>query len=381
MPDAPLLHYSASTAPLQAGSPDNPAANTIDITIASPAGRNIYCNKIEVAVPISKPGDEGAYFTEQPTATIAGKWSPASAQMKTGRELGLASDANYYHFPFNAPPIPGFDLIDEPLKITVSGNLAATPGSVLTCLVTENSGTTSGHYTLKETQELTWDTAEPVFYLHNFMATAPDKPTIPRTKFNSGDHVRFTWESNGTSFKLYDGDGTLVYEGTDTFCVIPKDEDKDYKIVSDTTFTLQASQTSGTQESGYRCATITITINNPTLSDLTVANNLEASDACITGHLEANTTHNTGSFTTDSTLTAGGSATLEGGLTVLDQQQVVMAATAGGINFDQNILANLVHAHSLIVAVTSPGNWAMTADAYSGVRLCEQPTIDDNYQP
>ncbi|MFI9846254.1 hypothetical protein ACIHFD_55170 [Nonomuraea sp. NPDC051941] len=146
--------------------------------------------------------------------------------------------------------------------------------------------------------------------------------------------------------------------GADTYCVIPKDEDKNYRIVSDTTFTLQASQTSGTQESGFRtvrpCATITIT--NPTLSDLTVANNLEAS-----------TTHNTGSFTTDSTLTAGGSAYFEGGLTVIDQDDLVMAAIASGIDFEKDVLTNSLHTVDLIVGVTSPENWAMTADAYSGV--------------
>ncbi|MGV9378127.1 hypothetical protein ACWDRB_20055 [Nonomuraea sp. NPDC003707] len=127
----------------------------------------------------------------------------------------------------------------------------------------------------------------------------------------------------------------------------------------------------------HLCATIT----NPTLSDLTVANNLEASTASITNHLEANTTHNTGSFTTDSTLTAGGSAYLEGGPTVIDQNDLVMAATASGIDFEKDVLANSLHTVDLIVGVASPGNWAMTANAYSGVRLGKQPTIDDNYQP
>ncbi|MET9244112.1 hypothetical protein [Nonomuraea sp. NPDC003709] len=95
---------------------------------------------------------------------------------------------------------------------------------------------------------------------------------------------------------------------------------------ADTTFTLQASQTSGTQESGFRtvhpCATITI--NNPTLSDLTVANNLE------------------------------------GGLTVIDQNDLVMAATASGIDFEKCVLTNSLHTVDLIVGVASPGNWAMT---------------------
>ncbi|MCG5217328.1 hypothetical protein [Streptosporangium sp. KLBMP 9127] len=272
MPDAPLLHYSTSTAPLQAGTPDKPAANTIDITVSSPAGQKIYCSKIDVAVPISAPDDAGAYFTEPPQSSITGKWSPASAQMKTGQELGLEPATNYYHVVFQAPPIPGFDLIDTPLKISITGNVAATPGSELTCPVTETSGTTSGKYTRKTPQELTWDTAQPVFYLHNFLAGAPDRPTVPRTKFNAGDEVYLTWESNGSEFQLYDGDGTTLYEGPATSYTIPRD-----KILNDTTFTLQASMTSEAQQSTgfhpvYQYATITITINNPTLSQMTVTN-------------------------------------------------------------------------------------------------------------
>ncbi|MGW6504354.1 hypothetical protein [Nonomuraea angiospora] len=271
MTDSPLLHYSTSTAPLQAGSPDKPAANTIDITVSSPAGQKIYCKKLEIAVPISAPDDGGAYFTENPQSSITGKWGTASAQMKIGQELGLQPDTNYYHVIFQAPPIPGFDLIDKPLTISITGNIAATPGSTLTCPTTETSGTTSGKYTPKTPQDLTWDTAKPAFYLHNFLASAPDKPTIPKTKYNAGDEVYLSWESNGTYFRLYDGDGTILNPNTpsETFHLIPK-----AAIANDTTFTLQASET---QESigihpVYQYATITITINNPTLSQMTVTN-------------------------------------------------------------------------------------------------------------
>lgn len=65
----------------------------------------------------------------------------------------------------------------------------------------------------------------------------------------------------------------------------------------------------------------------------------------------------------------------------MDQHDLVMAATASGIDFEKGVLANSLHTVALIAGVASPGNWAMTADAYSGVRLCKEPTIDDNYQP
>ncbi|MCG5217748.1 hypothetical protein [Streptosporangium sp. KLBMP 9127] len=316
MSDAPLLHYSTSTAPLQAGTPDKPAANTIDITVSSPAGQKIYCSKIDVAVPISAPDDAGAYFTEPPQSSITGKWSPASAQMKTGQELGLEPATNYYHVIFQAPPIPGFDLIDTPLKISITGNVAATPGSSLACPTTETSGTTSGKYTRKTPQELTWDTAEPVFYLHNFLAGAPDRPTVPRTKFNAGDEVYLTWESNGSEFQLYDGDGTTLYEGPATSYTIPRD-----KILNDTTFTLRASVTTGFDTS-YRCATITVTITNPTLDDLKVANKLTtvgSNGLIVNGDLAA-----------QSSLNVSGSMTAQGDLYARSNLQVDHNATVFG---------------------------------------------------
>ncbi|MCF6468514.1 hypothetical protein FAF44_08950 [Nonomuraea sp. MG754425] len=92
MANARLLRYRTTTspAPLQAGSPDKPAANTININVSSPVGQNIYCTKIDIALPVSEPEDGGAYFTENPqVSTDNEKWSTASVQIKSGQELGL----------------------------------------------------------------------------------------------------------------------------------------------------------------------------------------------------------------------------------------------------------------------------------------------------
>ncbi|MCF6470985.1 polymer-forming cytoskeletal protein [Nonomuraea sp. MG754425] len=316
MSDAPLLRYSTSTAPLQAGTPDKPGANAIDITVSSPAGQNVYCDKLDVAVPVSAPDDGGAYFTENPRSSISGKWSIASAQVKTGRELGLAPATNYYHVVFQAPPIPGFDLIDTPLTISISGDLAATPGSILTCPATETSGTTSGKYARKTPQDLTWDTAEPAFYLHNFLSGAPDKPTVPRTKFRTGAEILLTWESNGSEFQLYDGFGTTLYEGTATSCTLAGST-----IVNDTTLTLRASVTTGF-ETSYRCATLTVTITDPTLDDLKVANKLTTvgSNGLIVN----------GDLTARSALDVSGSTTARGDLYARSNLQVDHDATVFG---------------------------------------------------
>jgi hypothetical protein len=349
MPDAPLLHYSTSTAPLQAGTSDKPAANTIDITVSSPAGKNVYCDKIDIAVPVSAPDDGGAYFTENPQSSITGKWSPASAEVKAGRELGLDPATNYYHVVFQAPPIPGFDLIDTPLKITVTGDVAAAPGSTLTCPTTETSGTTSGEYTRKAPQDLTWDTAEPAFYLHSFLASSPDGPTVPQTKYDAGAGVYLTWESNGDSFHLYDGDGTVLHEGGETSWTVPAGT-----IANDTTFSLKASKKSA---AGYQVAdqyaTITITVNNPTLRALTVtgplgvygnltandgltvsngvtADTVEAHSVTVTQYCQVYGDCNvTGDLTTED-IVASGDIRLNGSLRVYEQATLDGALTVGG---------------------------------------------------
>ncbi|GAA3686183.1 hypothetical protein GCM10022224_058780 [Nonomuraea antimicrobica] len=277
MPDAPrLLLYRTVTspAPLQAGSPDDPAANSIDVIVSSPDGQNVYCNKIDIAVPVGEPQDAGAYFTEAPqSSTDNDKWQIASVELVSGRELGLASDTNYHHVIFQ--PRQGgpaqFRHIDQPMTLTITGKLAAdATGSLLTCLVTETSSTTDGHYTRKDPLMLTLPTAEPPFYLHNLLAATPNEPTIPRTKFNAGDEISLTWESNGDSFHLYGGDGTVLHEGPETTWTVPAGA-----IANDTTFTLKASKKNST---GFgtvdRYATITITITNPTLSELTVNGSL-----------------------------------------------------------------------------------------------------------
>ncbi|MFF4615179.1 hypothetical protein [Nonomuraea jabiensis] len=273
---ARLLLYRTVThpAPLQAGSADEPSSNSIDVIVSSPDGRKVYCKKIDIAVPVGEPRDAGAYFTENPqSSTDNDKWQIVSVELVSGRELGLDNDTNYFHVILE-PPQGGpsqLRLIDKPMTCTINGKLAAdATGSLLTCQVTETSSTTDHNYTRKDPLMLTLPTAEPVFYLRNFLASAPDKPTVPRTKFNAGDQVYLTWESNGDSYHLYDGDGTILNPDNTsaTSHLIPAG-----KIVNDTTFTLKASKQNATGfETVDQYATLTITIRNPTLSEMTVTN-------------------------------------------------------------------------------------------------------------
>ncbi|GAA0926321.1 hypothetical protein [Nonomuraea longicatena] len=334
MADA-LLHYSTSTSPspLQAGSSDKPTSNTINLTVTAPSGQQVYCDKIDVALPASAPEGGGAYFTAPPTGTITGgNWKPPPAQLKSGKELGLSAAANYYHVVFE-PPIPELDLVDSPLSFAISGELASTAaGGSLGCAITETSGTSSGSYSRKDRLDLTLPTAEPVFFLHSLLAVAPDKPTLPRTRFAAGAEVTLSWESSGTSFQVFDGDGNSLYEGVATTCSIPAS-----KLVCDTTFTVKASLVSTSQPANLY-ATLTLTVVDPTLSRMNITGELVTADLTVPHKLSTTQTDGlrvSGSMTADSALYANGqlstrSVSVGGDLTVSGDLTAARSLTVRG---------------------------------------------------
>lgn len=270
----PLLEYRTSTnpAPLQAGSgPGDPTENRVNIAVRAPANRKVYCKEIQIAVPIrSLKG--GAYFSAKPQcATGSDKWQDVTAATGSGG-LALGNTSDYHQFVFRPiPAMPKSRPVDYPLDFGLTGRLD-TPTGPLTCIVTETSRTGGGSYATRR-RELTLTVTDPVFYLHNFRASDPNQPTVPRTRFNAGEDVHLAWESNGTHFQLYDGDGTLLNQGSEdkTSCTVPKS-----KVTNDTTYTLVASVSSGPQggQAGFQpiCqyATLTITLNNPTLTGVRV---------------------------------------------------------------------------------------------------------------
>jgi hypothetical protein len=339
-----LLHYSTSTSPspLQAGSSDKPTSNTINLTVTPPPGQQVYCDKIDVALPASAPDGGGAYFTAPPTGAITGgDWKPPAAQLKSGKELGLAAAANYYHIVFE-PPIPDLDLVASPLSFAISGELASTAaGGSLACAITETSGTSSGSYSRKDRLDLTLSTAEPVFFLHSLLAVAPDRPTVPRTRFNAGDAITLSWESSGTSFQLYDGDGTSLYEGVATTCAIAAG-----KIVNDTTLILKASLVSTSQPANLY-ATLTLTVVDPTLSRVTVTGELVTGDLTVPRKLTTTQSDGlrvAGGMTAESSVSVQGSlgtrdVSVGGGLTVSGQLTASQNLTVHGKAYLQSVMA------------------------------------------
>lgn len=74
-----------------------------------------------------------------------------------------------------------------------------------------------------------------VLYLRNFITRANAAANIPITQFKNGDTIYFSWESNGTHFKLFDGiNEHALYEGPDTNFLLQNG------IARDTTFLLIA---------------------------------------------------------------------------------------------------------------------------------------------
>ncbi|MFE4832546.1 hypothetical protein [Streptomyces sp. NPDC056672] len=289
MPDQPnlLLGYRTSTspAPLQASSPGTPTQGRINLAVTDDQ-QDVYCDQIQIAVPADDHGG-GAYFTEQPNfSTSSGQWTVASLVQVTGEELGLAQSGKFYRATFRSAD-EEYDLIGDTLDFGLSGPLSASTGP-LAYYLQEHSGTTPDRdgYT-KKSRVLTLTVTEPVFYLHSFLARGEGEATVPRTKFTSGSSVHLTWESNGTYFRLYDGDGDLVQEGPETYCSIG------YGVITmDTTFTLVASMSPETEGGGfepiYQYATLTLTITDPTLEGLTVRDDITArSGLDVSGRISA----------------------------------------------------------------------------------------------
>ncbi|MFF3755346.1 hypothetical protein ACFYYH_33715 [Streptomyces sp. NPDC002018] len=291
MPDqsTPLLGYLTSTspAPLQASSPGTPTLGRINLAVTDDR-QDVYCDRIQIAVPADDHAG-GAYFTEQPNfSTSSGQWTVASLVQVTGEELGLAQSGQFYRATFRSVD-EEYDLIGDTLDFGLSGPLSISTGP-LAYYIQEHSGTTSDRddYT-KKSRVLTLTVTEPVFYLHSFLARGEAGATAPRTKFTGGSPVYLTWESNGTYFRLYDGDGDLVQEGPETYCSIGYDV-----ITMDTTFTLVASMSPETEGNGsgfepiYQYATLTVTITDPTLEGLTVREDITArSGLDVSGRISA----------------------------------------------------------------------------------------------
>lgn len=152
------------------------------------------------------------------------------------------------------------------------------------------------------------------FYLDSLVSTQAGS-TAPVTEFAAGEDIQLAWDSNGTSFALYEAkDPTPIYTGTDTSYTV-----KGGRTAS-TTFILVASVTGGTASGspypGFQEITLidalTVGISNPTITPASVT----AGTLSVTGATTLQDVTATGSAQVGGTLNVTGAATLSGGATV-----------------------------------------------------------------
>ncbi|CAO5238487.1 hypothetical protein [Frankia sp. AgKG'84/4] len=327
MPENPLFDYRPATSPSPleaAGDPEKGTKASINISVLSGA-QTIYADRIAVSVPVSTQSGT-AYFTENPVIAVNdGRWQPVSVEADAGDELVLAGANNFVLTFHNASPK---EAVNYPLVFSISGLIATTTGDPLLVQVYESSSTKPQGFSRKSPRTLTMPVIEPIFYLRNFLSRSPSRPTVPRTSIDAGDALQLSWESNGSYFWLYDGSGddNPRYEGTGTSWSVSFGE-----IVRDTTFILKASAAGdGTQvaaagfESVEQYASLTITVNNPTLTGLTIHGPVNAQDTVdvhgwLTAHLDA--TFQEG-LTVQRELTVGQGLTVSGNLTARSRVDV-----------------------------------------------------------
>ncbi|MDK2989411.1 hypothetical protein [Methanoculleus sp.] len=259
-----LLQYAASTSPspMQASVPWMPATGRLNISLLNPQGA--YCKQIIVAVPYGNTPD--SLFASMPSiAANNADWSLLTKEEDAGGRLGIRS----------ATPYAAFTMVcrDEKLykisgnqTFSIFGDISGQCGSS-TIQIQETSSPDNQQEMQDRLYQFNCVKGEPEFYANNFITTAADQYTVPRSEFQKGEKIRFAWESNGTYFKLYQKDGKVVYQGTQTSCVLQEG------VQNDTAFVLVASMTGDWDEdqpqAGYRSVYIyrhlTVTVANPVL--------------------------------------------------------------------------------------------------------------------
>lgn len=259
-----LLQYAASTSPspMQASVPWMPATGRLNISLLNPQGA--YCKQIIIAVPYGNAAD--ALFVSMPSiAANNADWSLLTKEEDAGGRLGITS----------ATPYAAFTMVcrDEKLykisgnqTFSIFGDISGQRGSS-TIQIQETSSPDNQQEMQDRLYQFSCVKGEPEFYADNFITTAADQYTVPRSEFRKGEKIRFVWESNGTYFKLYQKDGKPVYQGAQTSCTLQDG------VQNDTAFVLVASMTGdwdGDQpQAGYRSVYIyrhlTVTVANPVL--------------------------------------------------------------------------------------------------------------------
>ena len=349
-----LLTYRFSTEPepLQTSTSQTSSSGRINLSVS--ASTAVYCNKIEIAVPIGSTATD--YSEQTPSDSVnTAKWSLSSMSIKTGKELGIDDSSkygvNYATFTFETRA-PADNEINYNLVFGLSADVNQAIGE-FDYIIQETSGTTSDPATFTP-KKCSFNLAKalPQFYLKNLVATTTAAPTVPSTEFANAAGIRLSWESNGTFFQLFEKNKPApIYAGSSTSFTVAAG------AATDTTFILVASVTGnpdGDSGAGYEpiylYESITITISNP---DLTPKSNAVAENETIGGTL---------GVTGDTTLS---NAALSGTLGVASATTLANATVNGTLNVAGAANAVAISTNALSVNGNAGASGTISAGALS----------------
>lgn len=342
----PLLSYVFPTqpSPLQV-SPVNGSTNAYINVVASALGQSIYCQKIEIYVPV---GTGNGYLTPNtPTVTpnttlwsVAAAQSVAASQTPFGQSLPAAQQGiNYAQFVCTCNDPSNYEITYDLQFSIFASPIDPNVGSYGIGIV-EDSSPDGSTYTSKN-QLYNLEKAPPIFFLNNFIATGTSggyNLNEPSGQFAKGDGIQMSWESNGSEFKIFtSGTQDPVYSGRDKTFLLPNG------IAQTTTYILQAQVIGGPQtgatgqtfENINLYESLTLVITNPDLvpssivasGDISTTTNLTADGLTSTDTLKVNS-----SSSTALEVTGGGSVT--------GQLTAGSAHVTGSLQVDSNSTLN-----------------------------------------
>lgn len=337
-----ILNYELFTNPQPVQVSSSQERQNVIIDNSVTASKTIYCNKIIIGIP--KGTDPVSLTDIQPNATInTTKWTLATTEVKKGTDIGLVSSQSYWVFTFQTVS-PADNKIDYELIFRISATVNEQVGSFDYELFEFSSTSSNPASFTKKKSSFPMAKAEQQFYLKNFVATTPAAPTVPVTLFANGDAIRFSWESSGNYFTVYEkGSPTPIYAGTTPHFLLKGGSNVD------STFFLVASA-SGEAGGGFEPIqlydALTVTISNPDLTPKSVVSSgnittagalISRGNATIGGALDvkANSTQTNGSFS--GTLGVAGVTSLKntninGSLNVTGASSLVNLALSGTLS-------------------------------------------------
>lgn len=319
---------------------------TLILTVAPNA---LECKQIELVFEVGDTDDSlfSANQTHKPTVGVNDSKWVISGPLKpvedppSRNKLSQAYSLENKH--------TGSKVLTEPLVIRINGlvnNIWGT-AEVTVCV----------NDTEKECQTFKIVKSPAALYLRNFITRADTAANIPITEFSNKSNIYFSWESNGTNYKLYNGRSeTPVYDGSDTSFLL------EGGISRDTTFILIAEYSDGINKLTL-IDRIGLTVSNPCM---TVAG-IDVEEKGYLNFQRDTTVHILGS------ITANGSIIVQGALCASKITGLESVSSDGGLKVagNSNFLSDVMFHDDITVkngttltgATSFSGNATFNAEA------------------